>query len=97
MVGLSMLLIATTLEGPFPEAADFMGDDSDSWAAGTTGHVTGDVRNASLQVALGKDTAEINYDLIFGHPLKQPTKQKYRLTARLLGWIWRARIFRSHT
>ena len=42
-----------------------MGDDSDSWAAyvGTTGHVTGDVRNASLQVALGKDTAEINYDL----------------------------------
>jgi len=53
------------LEGPFPSAADFMGDDADTWAAyvGTMGHVTGDIRNPSLKTALGKETADINYDL----------------------------------
>lgn len=53
------------LEGAFPNAADFMGNDVDAYAAyvGSVGHVTGDIRNPALKSALGKETAEINYDL----------------------------------
>jgi hypothetical protein len=53
------------LEGPFPEAADFIGNDAEPWNAnvGSMGHVQGEIMNGALKSALGKDSADINYDL----------------------------------
>ena len=53
------------LEGPFPDAADFVGNDNEQYSAyvGSMGHVEGSILNTSLKSALGKDFADINYDL----------------------------------
>ena len=53
------------LEGTFPEAADFVGNDEEQWSAnmGTMGHVQGEIVSGALKGVLGKDSADINYDL----------------------------------
>ena len=53
------------LEETFPSAVSFVGNDSTPGAAyvGEMGYVQGDVVDETMKAVLGKDVAEINYDL----------------------------------